>query len=124
MLKPTRLLRILTIFKALLKHTANRSVISPDFKTLRALSYLNPYSYSHSPSRGEALRLMLENLGPIYVKFGQLLSIRGDLLPRDIILELQKLQDNVAPFPSEEAVDILEAHFERSQSQNLRPRPT
>ncbi len=58
--------------------------------------------------RGERLRLALQELGPIYVKFGQILSTRRDLLPPDIADELAGLQDAVAPFPSEQARAIIE----------------
>ena len=53
---------------------------------------------------GARLRLALQELGPIFVKFGQVLSTRRDLLPTDIADELAKLQDAVAPFPAEEAL--------------------
>ena len=53
--------------------------------------------------RGERLRLALEELGPVFVKLGQALSTRPDLLPGDIALELAKLQDQVPPFPGEQA---------------------
>ena len=59
--------------------------------------------------RGERLRLALQELGPVYVKFGQILSTRRDLLPHDIAEELALLQDRVPPFPGEEARDIIEA---------------
>jgi ubiquinone biosynthesis protein len=52
-------------------------------------------------TRGERLRLALEELGPIFVKFGQALSTRRDLLPVDIADELAKLQDRVPPFRGE-----------------------
>ncbi|MDP1549803.1 MAG: ubiquinone biosynthesis regulatory protein kinase UbiB [Nitrosomonas sp.] len=58
--------------------------------------------------RGERLRLALEALGPIFVKFGQMLSTRRDLLPQDIADELAKLQDQVPPFPSEVVISSLE----------------
>jgi ubiquinone biosynthesis protein len=58
--------------------------------------------------RGERLRLALETLGPIFVKFGQMLSTRRDLLPPDIADELAKLQDQVPPFPSSLAIQTLE----------------
>ena len=58
--------------------------------------------------RGERLRLALQDLGPIYVKFGQILSTRRDLLPPDIADELAGLQDAVAPFPSDQARLIIE----------------
>lgn len=59
-------------------------------------------------ARGERLRLALEALGPIFVKFGQMLSTRRDLLPPDIADELAKLQDRVPPFPSNIALKTLE----------------
>jgi ubiquinone biosynthesis protein len=62
--------------------------------------------------RGERLRLALEHLGPIFVKFGQLLSVRPDLIPADIIEELAKLQDKVPPFPSDQVVAALERAYE------------
>jgi len=59
-------------------------------------------------SRGERLRLALESLGPIFIKFGQLLSTRRDLIPPDIADELARLQDQVPPFASERAIAIIE----------------
>lgn len=59
--------------------------------------------------RGARLRSALEDLGPIFVKFGQTLSTRRDLLPDDIAEELVKLQDRVPPFPGEEAKATIEA---------------
>ncbi len=63
--------------------------------------------------RGERLRLALEALGPIFVKFGQMLSTRRDLLPQDIADELAKLQDQVPPFSSDLALAILEKVYGR-----------
>ncbi len=65
-------------------------------KLLRVLKY----SFGEQDTRGQRLRLTLETLGPIYVKFGQILASRRDLLPADIADELIKLQDQVPPFPS------------------------
>jgi len=59
--------------------------------------------------RGERLRRTLESLGPIFVKFGQVLSTRRDLMPTDIADELAHLQDRVPPFPGELAVREIEA---------------
>ncbi len=59
--------------------------------------------------RGAHLRAMLDELGPTFVKFGQLLSMRPDILPPDIIAELRGLQDDVRPFPYEEARQVIEA---------------
>ncbi|MGS5088629.1 ubiquinone biosynthesis regulatory protein kinase UbiB [Hydrogenophaga sp. A37] len=61
--------------------------------------------------RGERLREALERLGPIFVKFGQVLSTRRDLLPPDIADELARLQDRVPPFPSAVAVATIERAF-------------
>ena len=59
------------------------------------------------------LRHALEALGPIFVKFGQALSTRRDLLPSDIADELAKLQDQVPPFPGEQAIAQIEREFGR-----------
>lgn len=61
---------------------------------------------------GERIRLVLEDLGPTFVKLGQLASTRSDLLPEPIILELIKLQDQVPPFSSESAKGIIEQELD------------
>ena len=58
--------------------------------------------------RGIRLRRAIEELGPVFIKFGQMLSTRRDLLPEDIADELAKLQDNVPPFPQEQSIAIIE----------------
>ncbi len=63
--------------------------------------------------RAVRLRRALEALGPIFVKFGQMLSTRRDLVPADIADELARLQDRVPPFPSVEAVAVLEAVYQK-----------
>ncbi|KXS39666.1 MAG: ubiquinone biosynthesis protein [Halomonadaceae bacterium T82-2] len=67
-----------------------------------------------SHSRARRLRLALESLGPIFVKFGQMLSTRRDLLPPDIADELRRLQDQVPPFPGERARAVIEEELECS----------
>jgi len=67
--------------------------------------------------RGVRLRLALEKLGPIFVKFGQVLSTRRDLIPLDIVEELAKLQDDVPPFPAAQSRLIVERAFGRSIEQ-------
>ena len=64
--------------------------------------------------RGERLRIALETLGPIFVKFGQMLSTRRDLLPPDVADELAKLQDRVPPFPAAESVRLVEQALGKS----------
>ncbi|HSS28928.1 MAG TPA: 2-polyprenylphenol 6-hydroxylase, partial [Usitatibacter sp.] len=63
--------------------------------------------------RGERLRAALESLGPVFVKFGQLLSVRPDLVPEDVALELAKLQDSVAPFPWAQVSATLDGAYGR-----------
>jgi ubiquinone biosynthesis protein len=58
-------------------------------------------------SRGQRLRAMLDELGPTFVKFGQLLSTRPDIVPPDIVFELKALQDDVTPFPYEDVEQVI-----------------
>ena len=62
--------------------------------------------------RGRRLRLMLDELGPTFVKFGQLLSTRPDVVPPDIVVELRGLQDAASPVPFEQIRDAVEAELE------------
>ncbi len=62
--------------------------------------------------RGVRLREMLDELGPTFVKFGQLLSLRPDVVPPDVVFELKALQDHVTPFPYEQVREVIEADFE------------
>ena len=77
---------------------------------VRVLLKVSPLRFipTNGLSRGARLRLMLERLGPVFVKFGQLLSTRRDLLPLDMADELARLQDQVAPFPSAVARALVE----------------
>ena len=81
----------------------------------RLYRFLPRFSGDVDASRGVRLREALETLGPIFVKFGQVLSTRRDLLPADLADELAKLQDQVPPFGSELAV----AEVERSLGKRL-----
>ncbi len=83
-------------------------------RPLRFLFYLFPRRRSSSAPLGERIRLALEELGPIFVKFGQAVSTRRDLLPREVADELAKLQDDVPPFPAEIAVAILNEAYGES----------
>jgi ubiquinone biosynthesis protein len=84
----------------------------PTGRWLRRARALDVFGRYRAP-RAERLRRALETLGPIFVKFGQVLSTRRDLLPQDIADELAKLQDRVPPFPSELAVAEIERAFGR-----------
>ncbi|WP_137886284.1 ubiquinone biosynthesis regulatory protein kinase UbiB [Pseudomonas sp. 2FE] len=98
---------------------------------LRALSYALPWRWLPRTalplSRGERVRLALQDLGPIFIKFGQLLSTRRDLLPVDMADELAKLQDQVPPFDPAHSLALIEeqlgakvsAVFARFDSQPL-----
>ncbi len=82
---------------------------------LMSLRLLMPWRWlPRKPSelnRGARLRLALQDLGPIFIKFGQLLSTRRDLLPNDIADELMLLQDRVPPFDPKQAVALIEAQL-------------
>ncbi|WP_397535596.1 ubiquinone biosynthesis regulatory protein kinase UbiB [Roseateles sp.] len=67
--------------------------------------------------RGVRLRLALERLGPIFVKFGQVLSTRRDLVPPDLVDELAKLQDRVPPFPAAQSQALVEKAFGKPVSE-------
>ncbi|MDP2095934.1 MAG: AarF/UbiB family protein, partial [Hydrogenophaga sp.] len=78
---------------------------------IRLLTRLVSIGRNLDAPRGQRLREALERLGPIFVKFGQVLSTRRDLLPPDIADELARLQDRVPPFPSAVAVATIERAF-------------
>ncbi|MET0384160.1 MAG: ubiquinone biosynthesis regulatory protein kinase UbiB [Burkholderiaceae bacterium] len=75
---------------------------------LRALARIISVGRSYDEPRGARLRQALERLGPIFIKFGQVLSTRRDLLPADIADELAKLQDRVPPFDGEQSRTLVE----------------
>ena len=112
----TRVLaRLLQIQRALVRHRLDEFVRATHlYRPLRYLYYFSPWTWFQrgvGGTRGERLRLALEELGPIFVKFGQALSTRRDLLPVDIADELAKLQDRVPPFPGATAVAMIEKTF-------------
>jgi ubiquinone biosynthesis protein len=78
---------------------------------VRVLAWCVTLGRRYSEPRGVRLRLALEHLGPIFIKFGQVLSTRRDLLPLDVADELAKLQDSVPPFPAAQARAIVEAEL-------------
>jgi ubiquinone biosynthesis protein len=104
-------LRALRIGRVLLRYRLDD--LLDDTPAERWLKLMRPFVPRASPqvaslSRGERLRLALQELGPIFVKFGQILSTRRDLVPPDIAEELTHLQDRVAPFDGVRARDIVQ----------------
>ncbi|MBE0482056.1 MAG: ubiquinone biosynthesis regulatory protein kinase UbiB [Bacterioplanes sp.] len=85
--------------------------------SLRIALWFAPWRLNPVPSkynRGQRLRLALESLGPIFVKFGQILSTRPDLIPLDIVQELKRLQDDVPPFDNDQAKALIEQQLGQS----------
>jgi ubiquinone biosynthesis protein len=107
--------RLLQIQRVLVRHGLDEIILATHlFRPLRYAFYLSPATWFERRKggpRGERIRLALEELGPIWVKFGQALSTRRDLLPADIADELEKLQDRVPPFPGAEAKAIIESAY-------------
>jgi ubiquinone biosynthesis protein len=103
--------RLLTIHRVLVRYGLDDFVRATHlYRPLRFIFWLSPWTWfrRRRGTRGERLRRALEDLGPIFVKFGQVVSTRRDLLPSDIADELAKLQDRVPPFPGEAAKTRIE----------------
>ena len=115
MIRPGQLLRLLHINWVLVRHGLDEVVLATHlFRPVRFLRYLAPWHrLTRNTPRALRIRRALEDLGPIFVKFGQILSTRQDLLPDDIAAELAKLQDRVAPFPGQRARQIIETAFQK-----------
>ena len=104
-------LRLLAIQRVLISHGLDEIIFATHLlRPVRFLFYILPWNWfsKNKQKRAVRMRLMLDELGPIYVKLGQILSTRRDLIPEDIADEFAKLQDNVAPFPGEIARKIIE----------------
>ncbi|MFO7858850.1 MAG: ubiquinone biosynthesis regulatory protein kinase UbiB [Ectothiorhodospiraceae bacterium] len=110
-----RSMRLVRINWVMVKHGLDELILAtPLMRPLRWTRFLMPWHWlrRRRGTRGERLRVALEELGPIFVKFGQILSTRRDLLPPDVAEELARLQDRVPPFPAIEARAIIEAAYE------------
>ena len=110
----TRYVRGIVILWVALRFGLDELVLS-SFRQpgLRTLARVLAFGRRLNAPRGRRLRLALEYLGPIFVKFGQVLSTRRDLLPHDIADELERLQDRVPPFDPDIAIATIERAFRR-----------
>jgi ubiquinone biosynthesis protein len=108
-----RLLRIVTV---VVRYGLDE-FLPPGFvrRTIRVLFFWRTLT----EPRARRLRLALESLGPIFIKFGQLLSTRPDLVPGDIAKELSRLQDKVPPFAQAQVVQILSAAYDAAPSDDM-----
>jgi len=111
------LLRLVQIQRVLVRHGLDEFVAETHlYRPLRFVFLASPWTWFErrkGASRGERLRLALEELGPIFIKLGQALSTRRDLLPADIAVELAKLQDRVPPFDGAIARRLIEEAYGR-----------
>lgn len=105
----TRLARVFTIASTFGRYRIDE-LLPPNYVPTPVRWALKPFKKREAVAltRGERLRLALEELGPIFIKFGQLLSTRPDLMPADMMIELNRLQDNVPPFDSNEFRQLVE----------------
>lgn len=118
MLTPRQVLRMFRINWVLARRGLDDIIFTLHFlRPFRFLLYLAPWTWFRDTSapRGERIRLALEDLGPIFVKFGQMLSTRRDLMPADIADELARLQDRVPPYPGE----LAQQRIEKSLGENI-----
>jgi ubiquinone biosynthesis protein len=105
-------IRVVHIAWVLAKHGLDEFILAAHlFRPIRFFRFLSPFYWlqkGQRPNYGVRIRRTLEDLGPIYIKFGQILSTRRDLLPDEIAEELVKLQDEVPPFPADQSRAIVE----------------
>ena len=106
--------RLLNLIYLILRHGFNRNLVLKKQKVLFLFTYLNPFSFFNKKTeRNVAVRQLLELLGPIFIKFGQVLSTRSDVLSPQLAKELGKLQDRVPPFPTEIAIKRIESIYKK-----------
>ena len=105
------LFRLVSINFTLARFGLDQIVLSIHFfRPLYLLGVINPFNWfrSNDLSQAERLRLCIESLGPIFIKFGQMMATRRDLFGDEITNELEKLLDQVPPFPLQQAREIVE----------------
>ncbi len=114
-----QLLRLIKINRVITYYRLDQMVLANSkYRSLIWLNRLLPWNWRPTcqGGRGVRLRLALEELGPIFIKLGQALSTRKDLLPEDISVELTKLQDDCPPFDEDHSRQIIEKGLKRSIS--------
>ena len=112
------ILRLVTIQRILVGYRLDELLDKvPVLKSFKYFFILLPRKINKNSSLGERIRRALEELGPIFVKFGQVVSTRRDLLPEEIANELAKLQDQVTPFSKSQALEILNTAYDKSIDQ-------
>jgi ubiquinone biosynthesis protein len=117
------LFRLVSINFTLARFGLDQIVLSIHFfRPLYLLGLINPFNWfrSNDLSQAERLRLCIESLGPIFIKFGQMMSTRRDLFGDEITNELEKLLDQVPPFPLQQAREIVEQQLGRPLEQVFR----
>ena len=113
----SQLYRLFIINRVLIRHNLDEFIYAiPAFRPLRFIYHISPWNWNNRDraTRGERIRKALEDLGPVFVKFGQVLSTRRDMLPDDLADELAKLQDDVPPFSGKVAREIIEKSLNES----------
>ncbi len=113
---------MLRIVRVLVRHGLDEFVFTLHlFRPYRFILFLFPgyWFRDRNVPRGQRLREALEELGPVFVKFGQAVSTRPDLIPADIAVELTRLQDDVLPFPGDEAREVIERALDAPLSEHF-----
>ena len=113
---------MLRIVRVLVRHGLDEFVFTLHlFRPYRFMLFLFPgyWFRDRNVPRGQRLREALEELGPVFVKFGQAVSTRPDLIPADIAVELTRLQDDVLPFPGDQAREVIERALDAPLSKHF-----
>ena len=119
----SQLIRLFEINRILIRHNLDELIYAiPAFRPLSFIYHLSPWNWNKQKKLDRApkavrIRRALEDLGPVFVKFGQILSTRRDMLPDELANELANLQDNVPPFSGKEARAIIENALQKSTSE-------
>ena len=112
----SQLFRLFEINRILIRHNLDEVIYAiPAFRPLRFIYHISPWNWDKKDREPRPVRIRkaLEDLGPVFVKFGQILSTRRDMLPNDLANELAKLQDDVPPFSGDDAIKIIEKSLQK-----------